>query len=292
MSALGAAFPATPARAQGASDIFLLRVDQKDGKVTVTNVNRVTKDSTYNNQPAFLRDGTLLYTHQTVTPDMNQMDIWSAVFAEAPHPFTKTQDQSEYSAAQIPGSDRIAAITVEKDSTQRLWHFDAQGMAQGPLIKNLKPIGYQAWVDANHVAVFVLGDAPTRAPSTLQLVDIRDESAIPIASGIGRALQPVPGKNAVSFTRRDSANTRWIDMYDVSSKTITHVAKTLPENEYHVWMPNGLLVSARGSSLYQLMPGQDADWVLAADLASHGVKGITRIAVSVDGKQIAIVAAR
>jgi Tol biopolymer transport system component len=286
-----------PLRAQGASDIFVVHIhlettDSHNQYVTVDSVQRITNRAGYNNQPAFLRDGTLLFTAVADTGRNGQADIWMFdARTGTSHPFTNTKPESEYSAYHMPGADRISVIRVETDSTQRLWSFNRTGGDAKPVLKTLKPIGYQAWVDANHVAAFVLGDAATRTPATLQLVDIRDESAIPIASNIGRALQPVPGRAAVSFTRRDSANVRWIDIYDVASKTTTHVVKALPENEYHVWLATGPIISAKGSQLYQYTPGQGSDWTLIADLADKGIKGITRLAISPDGKRIALVAA-
>jgi hypothetical protein len=290
---LSAASPkVAPLAAQGASDIYVVRVSPAGDRLAPGTVSRVTNRDVYNNQPAFLRDGRLVYTSIAIAGPEGQADIWIA--GKSPdenHPFTKTRAESEYSAYHMPGADRVAVIRVEADSTQRLWSFNRQGEDPQLVLTALKPIGYQAWVDATHVAVFVLGDAKTRAPASLQLVDLADERAVPIATGIGRALQSVPGRRAVSFTRRDSANVRWIDVYDVATKQITHAARTLPQNEYHVWMPNGLLVSAEGSKLYQMMPGKDTEWTLLADLADRGVKGITRLAVSPDGKQIALVAA-
>jgi hypothetical protein len=282
---------ASHASAQAASDIFLLRVHQTNGKLVVDSVERVTNRNAYSNQPAFLRNNTLLFTTVAGPNAADQSDIW---MYDGPlhgsHPFTKTDSTSEYSAYHMPGRDRISVIRVEQDSTQRLWSFDLHGNDPELVLKNLKPIGYQAWTGANHVAVFVLGDAKTRAPATLQLVDIRDESAIPIATGIGRALQSIPGRNAVSFTRRDSASVRWIDVYDIAAKTTTHAAKSL-QNEYHVWLNDGTLVSGAGSTLYQTVPGRDADWIAITDLADRGIGNISRIAVSTDGRMIALVAA-
>jgi hypothetical protein len=134
--------------------------------------------------------------------------------------------------------------------------------------------------------VFVLG-----SPATLQLVDLRGGSPVMIAQDVGRALQPVPGRAAVSFVRRDSTDTRWIGIYDVATRTVEQLVRPFAENEYHIWLPNGTLLTARGSRLYQLDPATDTDWVPAADLSSHGITNVSRLAISADGGWLAVVAA-
>jgi hypothetical protein len=112
-----------------------------------------------------------------------------------------------------------------------------------------------------------------------------------IAQNVDRALQPVPGRAAVSFVRRDSADTRWIEIYDVATRTVKQLIRPFAENEYHIWLPNGTLITARGSTLYQLDPATDTDWLPAADLASHGITNASRLAISADGQWLAVVAA-
>jgi hypothetical protein len=277
-----AGLPRTAA-AQGDSDIFLVRLDGTSG---VTGVSRVTNRAGYNNQPAFLRDGrTLLYT---AIDSAGQADIWTFDLARgAARALTRTQPESEYSATHIPGTDRFAVIRVEADSTQRLWSFRLDGTDPRLVLDSVKPIGYQAWIDMARVAVFVLG-----SPATLRIATVRDGSTREIARGIGRALQPVPGRQAVSFTRRDSANARWIEVYDIPTGTSKRLIKPFSQNEYHVWHPTGALITATGSALYRFDPAKDADWVLIADLASHGVRDMSRLAISADGSRLAVVAAR
>ena len=273
------------ASAQGSSDIFLVTLNTAGGTIAVDSVIRVTNRNGYDNQPSFLRDGrTLLYT---TIDAAGQADIrrhtlgtrgTSALIVTAP--------ESEYSATQMPTGDRFSVIRVERDSTQRLWSFRLDGTDPRIVLEDVKPVGYHAWVDANRVVVFVLG-----SPATLQLVDLRGGSPVMIARDVGRALQPVPGRDAVSFVRRDSAGTRWIEIYDVATRTVEQLVRPFAENEYHTWLPNGTLTTARGSRLYQFNPATDTDWVAAADLASHGITNASRLAVSADGMWLAVVAA-
>lgn len=140
-------------------------------------------------------------------------------------------------------------------------------------------------IDADRIAVFVLGN-----PATLQLADRRDGSVRVVASNIGRAVQKLPGRDAISFLHRDPAPPGWITVWDAGSGGRTRLVEAFAENEYHVWTPDGAIITARGSVLYRFRPGTDSDWVEFADLAGSGIQGISRLAVSADGSRLALVA--
>ncbi len=280
-----ALFSPAAASAQESSDIFLVRLNSTGETVAADSVIRVTHRNGYDNQPSFLRDGlTLLYT---TIDAAGQADIWRHTLGtRGTSALTLTAPESEYSATQMPAGDRFSVIRVEPDSTQRLWSFRLDGTDPRIVLEDVEPVGYHAWVDANRVVVFVLG-----SPATLQLADLRGGSPEMIAQDVGRAVQPVPGRDAVSFVQHDSADARWIEIYDVATRTVERLIRPFAENEYHIWLPTGTLVTARGSRLYQFNPATDTDWVPAGDLASHGITNASRLAVSADGRWLAVVAA-
>jgi hypothetical protein len=76
----------------------------------------------------------------------------------------------------------------------------------------------------------------------------------------------------------------------VKTREITPIAKTLPGAEDYVWTPGGSLLMAKESKLYEWMPGKSAAWKEVADFSAQGIRGITRLAVSPSGNQLALVA--
>ena len=132
----------------------------------------------------------------TSTRDDGQSDIYR--YDIATHETTRLtgEPESEYSATMMPGGRRFSVIRVERDSTQRLWSFALDGSDPRLVLRTIKPVGYQAWLDADHVAVYVLGQ-----PATLQLVDVRTEHADTVARDIDRSLSPMGegAGGAVSF---------------------------------------------------------------------------------------------
>lgn len=155
------------------------------------------------------------------------------------------------------------------------------------LISALKPVGYHAWLGPTRLAAYVLG-----TPSTLHVVDsdgLHDEVR---AHDIGRALQRVPGKDAFSYTQRDSAHALWISLQQVNSESETMLIKAAPDNEYHTWTPDATLLTVTAGMLVRWNGALDASraWVPVADLTKFGVRNVTRLAVSPDGKWLAFVA--
>ena len=269
--------------AQTGTDLFLVQLQQRGGLLAADSVVRLTKRAGYDNQPAFV-PGTP-YIFYTVIDSTSRADIWRYDLASGlSSAVTRTTPESEYSPTPMPDSERFSVVRVEADSTQRLWSFARSGTDPRVLLANVKPVGYHAWLDARRVALFVLGN-----PATLQLADVRTGATRTLASNIGRALQRVPHRNALSFVQHNADSTSTIVLYDVDTDRIEPVIRTLPHNEYHVWLGDGTLISASGSVLYQWRAG-DRGWLLLSDLARAGIRAITRIAVSPDGRVLVVVA--
>jgi len=65
-----------------------------------------------------------------------------------------------------------------------------------------------------------------------------------------------------------------------------------PDNEFHVWTPNGELLTASRGSLQRWngRRGDQSAWIPLTDLTTNGVKNVSRLAVSPDGRWLAFVA--
>jgi hypothetical protein len=179
-------------------------------------------------------------------------------------------------------------VRVEADSTQRLWRFDWDGGHPTLVLPGVKPVGYHAWGDATTVALFVLGQ-----PATLQVADLRTGTATLVARDIGRGVQRVPGRAAISFVQKgvppDSA---WaVAELDFATRQIRTLVRTLPGVDQYSWSPTGVLLMAKGAKLYEWRPGSGADWQEVADFTTQGLANITRLAVSPRGDRLALVAA-
>ncbi|HUE77512.1 MAG TPA: hypothetical protein VMM83_06175, partial [Longimicrobiales bacterium] len=209
------ALVASSAAAQGGTDIHVLALEERDGRVVVSGPPEgVTDRVGYDNQPAFTADGAaVLYTSiRDGQADTYRFDLETGTNGR----LTRTAE-SEYSPTPVPGSPRFSAVRVEADSTQRLWSFAADGTDARLLLAGVAPVGYHAWVDHDRVALFVLGD-----PATLRLADVRTGAARVMARRIGRSLQPVPGRAAATFTHEEGG-AWWIRELDAESGEVRPV---------------------------------------------------------------------
>ena len=268
-----------------ATDIYLAGLRVTRGRVTVDALVNVTARPGYDNQPCFLPDGrAFLYT--SIRED-SQADIYRYDIAGKTSTRLTTTPESEYSPTPLPNGTGFSVIRVEADSTQRLWAFDADGSQPRLVLDSIKPVGYHAWGDDHTLVLFVLG-----APPTLQIADARSAAARGevIATNVGRSLQRIPGREAVSFQQRDSVAGNWLEAVDVRSHRVTKLVKTPPGADFFVWTPNGIVLTASGTTLYQWDPQSKGEWEPVADLAPAGVANVTRLAVSPHGDRLAIVA--
>jgi hypothetical protein len=194
--------------------------------------------------------------------------------------------ESEYSATIMPGGQRFSVIRVERDSAQRLWSFAMDGSDPQLLVPTVKPVGYHAWIDPDNLALFVLGN-----PNALVHYGLRSGHADTLTRNIGRSLAPTIGGGGFSFTAHDSGVTGVVKLKTMSwpYQTIVDLVALPRGSEDIVWLARDLVLSSNGSKLVSWKPGT-TDWQDAIDLAPSGLSRISRLAVSQDGKWLAIVA--
>lgn len=267
------------ALAQPSTEVYLFDLEKDKNGYTLSNPINVSNNPGYDNQPSFSSDGnTLLYTSWQAD---EQTDIIQYNISEQSKSRFTATDGSEYSPTASFNGEKISAILLERNGRQLLWSYHLKDASSNILVENLV-IGYHCWFDENTLFSFVLGE-----PSTLQQNDLKSGKNSIIDENIGRSLHRIPGKKTISYISKASDEWR-IMTYQPKNGKQKEIAKTLPNTEDMAWTPGGTMIMGKDSELFYRNL-KDKSWSSLSSLVQFDLSGITRVAISPDGKKLAIV---
>ena len=280
---LGLVFPAMcVAQGPPSSDIYLVPINPACSRLIAEKAINITKRDGYDNQPHFLPDGSLFYT--SIRED-NQADIYRY------DPKTGTTErvtrtaESEYSPTLMPDGRHFSAIRVEANNEQRLWQFELNGSSPKVLLETVKAVGYHAWFNPNRLGLFIVGN-----PHTLQLVSLGEEQPQKVLENIGRCFSPIPGRPTISVVSKQDPN-HWQLMEISADGSKTALMTALPGSEDYAWTPAGIVIMAQGKKIYRSTPLAESPWQPLADFSDADFQQINRLAISKDGRTLAMVVA-
>ena len=273
-----------PLWAQTASEIHLFDVDHHDGSIRLTNPRNISQHSGYDNQPFFHPTQPIIFYssfNEDGRADVRAYDMNTGHTRD----FTQTKER-EYSPTVTPDGQFLSCIIQRDNEAQDLGKYPLNGQPPVVLIDSLT-VGYHAWINENELLLFVLGE-----PMTLRHFNLQNGQSRILAENIGRSLHRIPGQSKMSFVQKAETDTEWqIMSYDPTSNQIEKITTTLPGQEDLTWTPDGRLLMSDGQQIFLLDPRgpETHDW-RPVTMSEHGLKGITRLAISPDGKRLAVVA--
>ena len=290
---------AAPAAPPG-TDIYVVPMNGGVASLKSAKPAPVSNAPGYDNQPNFSPDGShILFA---ANRDGKQTDVY--VFDRATSKVTQLTQTPEnensptYLPAGIGAPGGFSVVQSEFDEKgarpaspiQRLWRFNATGKAPQLILKDINPVGYHAWIDAERLVLFVLG--AQGKPATLQIASLKTGQAEVVADNIGRSLHRIPGTRLASFVHREG-DAFTIKQIDTDSKKIDALVKAAEgsSDRDYAWLPDGkTIVMSAGAKIMSWTRGASG-WTEVFDAAPHQLGAITRLAVSPKGDAIAIVTA-
>ena len=257
--------------AQGETEVYLLDLTQD----SPTPIN-ISHNPDYDNQPSFWDNDHLLYTRTRA----RQTDIVRyKLNSKKTEWLCDTAQGSEYSPLRIPESKTFSAIRLDTTGLQHLYRYSEDGKSE--LLFSPLKIGYHHWVSATILLCTVL----VEDHMNLMLVKPNSSNKL-IAEKVGRSLHRIPKTAQLSFIQQIECKSV-LSSFDPTTQNILPLF-TLPEGVQDVsWLPTGILIFGQGNTLFQWDPNTSTGIQVWKKLT--GINNISRLALSPDGKRLALV---
>ncbi|MCW8876965.1 MAG: hypothetical protein OQJ89_12805 [Kangiellaceae bacterium] len=265
-------------------DVFLFKIE-KDNKLSL--IKNASDVDGYDNQPSFSPDNkSVLYVS---AKDGKQTDVYQYDISSGKNKRLTFTETSEYSPVMNKGGSTFYAVREGGEPYQsvHLYHYPNDVTAQSKsqwAVSSQTPIGYYAfnskgtavgwarWANSmylfekdNPYATFITGNAVPSRPFT------------------------IPGSDKFSFIHRQANDELWIKSIDPVSRAITPIAPAMNNNYDYAWMPDGSIITGKGSELYRWSK-KSKSWLKWNNLTGFELYDISRLAVSSDSKYLAVVA--
>lgn len=281
----------TSSYAQGSFDIISLDTKSRFGKFSIkpNTAKKITDRAGYDNQPSFINEKQMVFSSK---PDQGHHDIIMYNFETQKFTnITRTENRSEFSPSLTDCGLYVSAITVEEDSTQRLWLYPINMGEPEVLYDDIFPVGYYDWYD-NKAAMFVLG-----SPNKLIYPYSRDEVET-LSENVGRSINKRPGTSQMAFIDKnnnivvDGKSAYELVSYDLKSKQRDNIGLTLPQSEDFIWVNKNSILMASGQSIYIKNVRKNTPWEEIAQISIPGYDNISRMALSPKTKKLVVVMER
>ncbi|MXP31728.1 hypothetical protein GRI94_07820 [Erythrobacter jejuensis] len=264
------------------TEIFLFDYDADAGGDALSNGRNVTQRAGYDNQPYFTKDSaTFLYARD----DGTQTDIWEYDIASGTHKQITATPENEFSPTPSPDNQTISMVFERNRS---IWQVDRDNPGEPKWVLEAagvdEPVGYFA-------RNYATGDILywSRYGFNVALTSA-EEPAYHFISGHAVPATPhvIPGSAEISFVHRQTNEQVWIKAFDPQTKAIRPLTPLVGSNANYTWTPDGAILQIEGGKVHRWREGGEG-WEVIGDLADFGIVSANRIAVSPDGKRIAVV---
>ncbi|MBY6188499.1 hypothetical protein KUV89_17940 [Marinobacter hydrocarbonoclasticus] len=241
----------------------------------------VTGAQGYNNQPAFTADGRgLLFSSDRAG---GQMDIFQYdVASGAIRNLTNSPEESEFSPQPGEAPGTITYVVEQGVPHQSVWQ-KMEGKSRERAVNSYIPAGYYAQRAGQGTLLWARYGYHLYFEPWGEQADERHF----VSASVGRSLHAIPGSQEFSFLHKQVDGDWVIKGFHPDSGAIRPITAVDKVSEDYAWDKAGRIWMGRGNTLWRW--DAEKQWQPVADLADYGVTTIGRLAISPDGKHLAVV---
>src|SRR5690554_3840090 len=278
-------------QAQGSFDLITLDTKKGLGKFQIIpgSARNITNTPGYDNQPNFINNDQLVFSSQA-DQGGNEIIMYNYETGNFTN-LTRTEDKSEFSPSLTDCGQYVSAITVEEDSSQRLWLYPINMGESELLYDDIMPVAYYDWYD-NIAAMVVLGN-----PNKL-VYPLSKEELMTLAENVGRSINTRPKSSEITFLNAasnivvDGKKAFGIQSYNIKEGHSTDLGPALGGSEDFVWIDKNNMLMAQGKDLYTRNVKKSISWQKIASVSMPGYKGISRMAINPKSSKLVLVMER
>lgn len=280
-------FSVSMAFSQAESDLYMFTLDQGDqGEFHLHSAKFLSSFNKggYTNQPAFTPSGDLLVSVRREADD--QTDIWLLNLTTKKYKRLTQTTAFEYSPRIHPDEEHLTVLRKvgEEPLDQQVCNIN---LRSGVLecVSAGKDIGYYTWLSAHELGLYRIETGANR----LSYYNLEEEKGRRITTSIGRTL--LSNKSGWLIYIHKFTNDYWyIKRYNPATSVIEIVTQTSGKYEDFTIGPDGTYFMGNDHLLFAFHPDKEKGWKQVADLSPYGIRHITRLAISPDGKKLLLVA--
>ena len=277
-------FNCTKVIAQSNTEIFLLDIKFKQAKIEIYNVEKISTNKGYNNQPIFISNNKILFTSERNF----QNDIVEYNSLNKSLKYLTNTLTSEYSPIRFK-KNKITAVSLDKKGEQYLRIYDIKNNIYNIPFKD-KIVGYYNY--SKKIKNLIISSVLENNELVLYTTNLKTKQHFYVDNNTGRSIHNIPknkfGEEKISYiSKKDSKwNINYVDLSSYKTKTIT---TTLNNNEDICWFKDGSILTSHKNNLYIFNTKYSNDWILLCSLEKYGITNISRMAVNPDNDKLVLV---
>jgi hypothetical protein len=266
-------------------EIHLFDLVSDETGYRIENGKNISSSKGYDNQPFFTPDSeSILFSSDR---DGNQTDIYEYFIQTEKTEQVTATESSEYTPKTSPDN---LMITFVRDGgvvpDQTVWKLDRESGDYSSAINSTEPVGYYHLNHENGDVLFW-----SRYGFSVRYLNLkRDLDRFVIGNAVPGTPKQIPGTDLFSFVHRQMNEEVWIKSFNPETFAITPIAPITGPNPDYAWAPNGDIFRADDNVLYVWKKAGETDgWTKVKEMSEMFEGEIYRLAISPNGKKIALV---